>query len=143
MAYIPIPKDLSNVKTKLLFNLTKRQLICFSIAAAMGLPPFFLTKDHIGMSNAMLLMMAIMFPMFMFAMYEKHGQPLEVVLRHYINVRFRRAKYRPYQTDNFYAAIMRQITLQEEVQNIEHRAKQTAEQSRKNRAQASHRTRQS
>ena len=33
MAYVPIPKDLSKVKTKVLFNLTKRQLICFTLAA--------------------------------------------------------------------------------------------------------------
>jgi len=30
MAYVPVPKDLSKIKTKLAFNLTKRQLICFS-----------------------------------------------------------------------------------------------------------------
>ena len=39
MAYVPVPKDLSKIKTKLAFNLTKRQLICFSGAAAVGLPP--------------------------------------------------------------------------------------------------------
>lgn len=38
MAYVPVPKDLSKIKTKLAFNLTKRQLICFSGAAAVGLP---------------------------------------------------------------------------------------------------------
>ncbi|RHS42716.1 PrgI family protein, partial [Blautia sp. AM47-4] len=30
MAYVPVPKDLSKIKTKLAFNLTKRQLVCFS-----------------------------------------------------------------------------------------------------------------
>ena len=29
MAYVNVPKDLTKVKTKVLFNLTKRQLICF------------------------------------------------------------------------------------------------------------------
>jgi hypothetical protein len=42
MAYVPVPKDLSNVKTKVMFNLTKRQLICFSMALVVGLPLFFL-----------------------------------------------------------------------------------------------------
>ncbi|WP_426743223.1 PrgI family protein [Gemmiger formicilis] len=32
MAYVPVPKDLSKIKTKLAFNLTKRQLVCFSSA---------------------------------------------------------------------------------------------------------------
>ena len=33
MPYVPVPKDLTKVKTKLAFNLTKRQLVCFSSAA--------------------------------------------------------------------------------------------------------------
>lgn len=40
MAYVPVPKDLSKIKTKLAFNLTKRQLVCFSSAAAVGLPAY-------------------------------------------------------------------------------------------------------
>ena len=31
MAFVPVPKDLNRVKTKVMFNLTKRQLICFSM----------------------------------------------------------------------------------------------------------------
>ena len=34
MAFVPVPKDLNRVKTKVMFNLTKRQLICFALAAA-------------------------------------------------------------------------------------------------------------
>ena len=30
MAYVPVPKDLTKVKTKVAFNLTKRQLVCFT-----------------------------------------------------------------------------------------------------------------
>lgn len=33
MAYVDIPKDLTRVKTKVMFNLTKRQLICFGSGA--------------------------------------------------------------------------------------------------------------
>ena len=33
MAYVPVPKDLSKVKTKVAFNLTKRQLVCFGSGA--------------------------------------------------------------------------------------------------------------
>ena len=33
MAYVPVPKDLTQVKTKVALNLTKRQLIFFSMAA--------------------------------------------------------------------------------------------------------------
>lgn len=43
-SYIPVPRDLTKVKSKVAFNLTKRQLICFCIAAAIGVPTFFLLK---------------------------------------------------------------------------------------------------
>ena len=118
MAYVPIPKDLSNVKTKVMLNLTKRQLICFSAALAVGLPPFFILKDYIGISPAVLVMMFIMLPLFMFAMYEKHGQPLEVILKNYVAVRFLNPKKRPYMTDNFYPLLERQYQLDKEVNSI-------------------------
>ena len=118
MAYVPVPKDLSNVKTKVVFNLTKRQLICFSMALVVGLPLFFLLKDRTNTSLASLVMIFSMLPFFMFAMYERHGQPLEVILKHYLAVRFLNPKQRPYRTNNFYAIIMLQAKLHKEVKHI-------------------------
>ena len=46
MAYVPVPKDLSKIKTKLAFNLTKRQLVCFSSAAAVGLPAYLFSRGR-------------------------------------------------------------------------------------------------
>ncbi len=115
MAYVPIPKDLSNVKTKIMLNLTKRQLICFTFAALCGVPIFFATKDFLGSSNAVLIMMTAMFPFFMFAMYERNGQPLEVILKNYIEVNFKQPKQRPYMTDNFYNVLEKQHQLNKEV----------------------------
>lgn len=125
MAYVPIPKDLSNVKTKVMFNLTKRQLICFSAALAVGLPPFFILKDYIGTSPAVLVMMFLMLPLFLLAMYEKHGQPLEVILKNYMTVRFLNPKQRPYMTDNFYSLLERQYQLDKEVNEIVKNRKET------------------
>ena len=118
MAYVSVPKDLSTVKTKVVFNLTKRQLICFSAALAVGLPVFFLTKDSTGTSSSTLMMIFTMLPLFMLAIYEKHGQPLEVILKHYIEVRFLKPKQRPYKTNNFYALLIRQDQLDKEVKHI-------------------------
>ena len=44
MAYVTIPKDLSRIQSKVLFGLTKRQVICFGAAALVGVPLFFLAK---------------------------------------------------------------------------------------------------
>lgn len=118
MAYVPVPKDLTKVKTKVMFNLTKRQLLCFSLAALVGLPLFFLLKKPAGSSVAAMSMMLVMLPCFLFAMYEKNGQPLEKIIHNIIQVSIIRPKKRPYRTNNFYAVLQRQEALDKEVQNI-------------------------
>ena len=52
MAYVSVPKDLTKVKNKLVFNLTRRQLICFALAAAIGLPFYFLTRETLGTTTS-------------------------------------------------------------------------------------------
>lgn len=83
-AYIPVPRDLTRVKSKVFFNLTKRQLICFGAAALIGVPLFFLLKSSGNVSLAALCMIIVMLPLFFLAMYEKDGQPLEVIAHHFI-----------------------------------------------------------
>lgn len=75
MAYVEVPKDLSRVKTKVMFNLTKRQLICFTAAALVGIPVYFLLRAYIGVSAAALTMIFLVLPFFLLAIYEKNGQP--------------------------------------------------------------------
>ena len=118
MAYVPVPKDLNAVKTKVLFNLTKRQLVCFGSGAAIGVPLFFLLKARLSVSAAAICMILVMLPFFLLAMYEKNGQPLEKVVRNMANVLFIRPKKRPYRTKNFYIALEKQNELDKEVYAI-------------------------
>ena len=118
MAFVPVPKDLNRVKTKVMFNLTKRQLICFAAALGVGLPLFFLLKDSAGTSLAAMVMIVVMLPCFLVAMYEKHGQPLEVVVRNVVQTKFTRPKERPYRTENLYAVLEKQRKLEKEVSAI-------------------------
>lgn len=64
MPYVPVPKDLTTVKSKVAFNLTKRQLICFSLAAGVGVPIYFLTRNIVGTSGACLLLIMGALPFF-------------------------------------------------------------------------------
>ncbi len=118
MAYVSVPKDLTKVKTKVLLGLTKRQIICFGSGALLGVPLFFLLKGSLGNSAAAFVMIAVMLPFFLFALYERNGRPLEKVLRDVIDCQFRRPKIRPYQTENLYAALMRQEKMEREVHRI-------------------------
>ncbi len=118
MAYVPVPKDLNAVKTKVMFNLTKRQLICFGGGAILGVPLFFLLKGSTGTSTAAICMIIVMLPFMLLAMYEKKGQPLEKVVGNIIRVCFIRPKHRPYVTKNFYSMLERQEKLDKEVGHI-------------------------
>ena len=120
MAYVPVPKDLTAVKTKVLFNLTKRQLVCFSGGALVGVPLFFLLKGPAGFSAgaASFCMVLAMLPFFLMAVYERNGLPLEKIVRNIARVLLLRPKQRPYQTNNYYAVLARQSQLNKEVYQI-------------------------
>ena len=111
-AYIPVPRDLTRVKSKILFNLTKRQLLCFGTGALIGVPSFFLLKAGGNTSMASICMIIIMLPFFFL------GQPLEKIAKQFIQAKFVRPKVRPYQTNNYYAVLIRQAQAEMEVNHI-------------------------
>ena len=111
MPYVNVPNDLSKIKTKIAFNLTKRQLFSFGGAAIAGIPVYFLTRTALGNSMAMLLMIAIVLPFFILAMYERDGLPAEKVLRNILRVKYRGPGVRVYRTDNFYSQLTKEEQL--------------------------------
>ena len=118
MPYVQMPKDLTKVKTKVAFYLTKRQIICFGLAAVCAVPTYFLTRETIGNMAAMLLLIVIAMPFFLFAMYEKNGLPFEKIAKAVIKSRFLRPKVRPYKTENVYEYAEKQYDLEKEVKAI-------------------------
>lgn len=119
MPYVPVPKDLSRVKNKVALNLTRRQLISFALAGAVGIPFYLFSRSHIGTDVAALCMIGLMLPFFAVGMYEKDGQPLEKIIFHFVRARFLWPGVRPYKTNNLYAALERQAQLDKEVQALE------------------------
>lgn len=123
MPYVPVPKDLTHVRQKVLFNLTRRQLVCFLGGALVGAPLFYLLKPYVASSAASLVMVLVMIPFILLGVYEKNGEPLEVVLKHFFTATFLRPKKRPYQSENLYDALERQSALQKDVAQIEKKKK--------------------
>ena len=108
MPYVSVPNDLSKIKTKIALNLTKRQLLCFGGAATIGIPAYLFTRNIIGNSAAMFLMIVLMLPLFFIAMYERDGLPAEKVARNIARTLFLRPGARPYQTENIYALLVKE-----------------------------------
>jgi len=108
-SYVNVPTDLSKIRTKIAFSLSKRQLICFGAAAVIGIPTYLLTRSAIGNSVAMIVMIMLMLPFFFMAMYERDGLPFEKVARNIIRSRFLWPRVRPYQTENYYAILTQEV----------------------------------
>ena len=106
-----------------MFNLTKRQLICFGSGAAVAVPLFFLCKTFMSTTVAAILMILTLLPFMLMAMYEKNGQPLEKIVRNIVQGCFLRPKQRPYKTNNFYSVLERQENLDKEVYRIVRKTK--------------------
>ena len=118
MAHVNITKDLTEVKSKVVFGLTQRQLIFFALAALVAVPTYFLARKSLGNDIALILLIVTALPFFFFALYEKNGQTPEKMLRNYFRVRFLTQQARPYRTENRFAALERQAYFDEEVKQL-------------------------
>ena len=123
MAYVQIPKDLGNVKTKVALNLTKRQLIGFAVAGLIGIPTYLKTRGVVGNDLAVFLMIILTIPVFFVVFYEKDGLPCEKYLRYV----YLHEKYQP----KVRVSKKKFIQMREEEQDINGKKSGPAKKSRK------------
>ena len=72
-----VPKDVSAIKKKLVFNLTKRQIISFLLAGAAGFSAYSFLKNYMETDMAALVMTGVMMPFLFVGIYEKDGYSAE------------------------------------------------------------------
>lgn len=120
---VPVPKDLSGIKTKVALNLTKRQIICFGGAAITGVPLYLFTKSVIGTQGAAFIMVGVMLPFFFLAMYTRDGFPAEKLLYFMIRQKFLTPGIRPYNSENLYNRLEQREKIRKEVRYLEEKEK--------------------
>ena len=119
---VAVPKNLSGIKTKVAMNLTKRQLVCFGSAGAVGIPFYIFTKGVIGTQASALIMVALMLPFFFLAMYEKDGFPAEKILYFMLRQKILTPGIRPYKSENLYRQLEEKERMSKEVRSLEEKA---------------------
>lgn len=119
---VAVPKNLSGIKTKVAMNLTKRQLVCFGSAGAVGIPFYIFTKGVIGIQASALIMVALMLPFFFLAMYEKDGFPAEKILYFMLRQKILTPGIRPYKSENLYRQLEEKERMKKEVRYLEEKA---------------------
>lgn len=100
MAYVDVPKDLTNIKTKFIGNFTKRQCVCFGMGIVVGFPGYFIIRSLAGTTPAFYSLIALMAPFFLFGIMEKDGLPLEVYLLNFIRHRYAYPQVRLMENEN-------------------------------------------
>ena len=106
--YVQIPKDLNDIKEKFIMGFTKRQVICFGIGLALGAPVFFVSRNFVGMSTAIMAMGIVAAPAILCGLYRKNGISLEKQAK-FMREYFTRPRKRYYKTTNIFIAVERQI----------------------------------
>lgn len=119
---VAVPKNLSGIKTKVAMNLTKRQLVCFGSAGAVGIPFYIFTKGVIGTQASALIMVALILPFFFLAMYEKDGFPAEKILYFMLRQKILTPGIRPYKSENLYRQLEEKERMKKEVRYLEEKA---------------------
>jgi hypothetical protein len=127
---VDVAKDPKAIKPKFIGFLTKRQVICFSIAALCGIPFYLVIKDSVGTDIAVLLMIAVMLPFFFIAMYEKEGMPAEKYMMQVITMKFLRPGIRRYKAESLYEQLMIKQEIEKEVEALERKRNKAKEKKR-------------
>lgn len=119
---VSVPKDLSKIKTKVAFNLTKRQIICFGAGILCAIPIFFMTKKTMGMETGLICCMAACVPFFILGMYEKNGVPAEKLIFYMIRHNYIRPQIRERSTDTKFDVKERMENTRKEIAILESKA---------------------
>jgi len=109
MAYVSVPKDLTNIKTKFIGNFTKRQVVCFGLGVLVGFPAYFFIRSIAGTTAGFYALIVIMLPFFIFGMVEKNGMPLAKYVKYYIQHKFVNPPIRIYKTEPIYSYYGRMV----------------------------------
>lgn len=107
--FVSVPQDLNLIKSKFMFGLTKRQVICFAIGAVVGAPIFFIAKaftDNLTVSITLMFIFAS--PAIVCGLFERNGLFINDYAKLMIDF-FRKPKIRTYQSENTFKLIERDI----------------------------------
>ena len=119
---VAVPKELRGIKNKIVFNLTKRQLVCFGSGGFLGGCLYMATNEVLGTELSTFAMMIVLFPFLFLAMYEKEGFPAEKWLYLMLRQKFFTQGIRPYQSETIYSLEKREES-RKEVRYIERKAR--------------------
>lgn len=104
---VSIPKDLRNIESKLLFGLTKRQLIGFTIASVISFTTVIALKD-INIDLALYVSFALVAPIFFVVIFKKNNLKAETWIKLIIDYNYNYQHVRRYRITKSNIAIAKE-----------------------------------
>ena len=83
MAYVPVPKDLDKIKTKVAFNINKWQLIGFAFAGLIEKPVNLTLKKYLPKYISIIFLLIFTFPVFYITFFDKDGLTFEKYFKYF------------------------------------------------------------
>lgn len=110
--FVKIPKDISLIRQKFVFGLTKRQCIAFGIGIAVGFPSFYICNSTLGLQAGCFALGITAAPFVFCGLFKKNGLFFEQIVKLMIEF-FKKPKKRTYQSENTFEILSRQIEYDE------------------------------
>ena len=105
MIEVKIPKEIRDFKSKVIFNLTARQIICLVLAIAIDVPAYIFLKPIIGDEIASWLVIFLAAPIFLVGFIKKDGMSYEKYILIMLRFSFLTPRIRKYKTENIFTYI--------------------------------------
>lgn len=119
MINVKICKDVKSAETKLIFNLTGRQLVCSLMAAAVSIGAFLLLKPFLGLEPLFVVITFLCVPFIAVGFIPIYGLPFEKFLKLFWFYNIAAASNRKYKSENYYKIKDRHIFTAYELDNLE------------------------
>lgn len=100
MIEVKIPKEIRNFKSKVLFNLTLRQILSLLIGVGISIPTYIFGKKIIGEELASWFVMLISAPCFLIGFIKKNGMNYEKYFYIMLKFNFLTPRIRKYKVEN-------------------------------------------
>lgn len=106
MIEVKLPREIRDFKSKVIFNLTLRQIISLVLALAINIPSYIFLRGKIGEDLAGWIILIISFPIFLVGFIKKDGMDYEKYFLIMIRFYFLTPRVRKYKTENAFTYLL-------------------------------------
>lgn len=106
MIEVKLPREIRDFKSKVIFNLTLRQIICLVLALGINIPLYIFLKSVFIEDIASWIVLIVSLPIFLVGFVKKDGMPYEKYFLIMLRFHFLTPRIRKYKTENAFTYLL-------------------------------------